>query len=288
MTNEEWSTIVNEYSNNKLIPKKIRECYDSIKIISESVGLSRPFLISNSMIFLHKYLIYNFFKNKNFFTINTNISFLNICISCFFITTKSTGYTTHLNVILENLLKKNNNLEKSLDKNEVFLYEYDILNAIGFNLENDLPYKYAKYIWSDLEKLLNNKKININIIKDIKEKWNCFILYSYLFPFFLKFDANIIALANLKIILSHYDIEINLSEIISHHKEFEFTSNKDIEVCSTLIDRLIINNDILFNINNKQEIGVKNADNQFKNIIKINYNESNHCISREYNGKKNQ
>ena len=288
MTNEEWSTIVNEYSNNKLIPKKIRECYDSIKIISESVGLSRPFLISNSMIFLHKYLIYNFFKNKNFFTINTNINFLNICISCFFITTKSTGYTTHLNVILENLLKKNNNLEKSLDKNEIFLYEYDILNAIGFNLENDLPYKYAKYIWSDLEKLLNNKKININIIKDIKEKWNCFILYSYLFPFFLKFDANIIALANLKIILSHYDIEINLSEIISHHKEFEFTSNKDIEVCSTLIDRLIINNDILFNINNKQEIDVKNADNQFKNIIKINYNESNHCISREYNGKKNQ
>ena len=288
MKNEEWSTIVNEYTNNKMIPKKIRDCYDSIKKISESVGLSRPFLISNSMIFLHKYLIYNFFKSANFFTANTNNNFLNICISCFFITTKSTGYTTHLNVILDNLLKKNVYLEKNIDKNEIFLYEYDILSAIGFNLENDLPYKYAKYIWEDLEKLLINKNIKINIIKEIKEKWNCFILYSYLFPFFLKFDASIIALANLKIILEYFDIEINLSEIISSHKEFEFTSYKEVEVCSTLIDRLIINNDILFNINNKHEIGVKNADNQFNNIIKINWNESNNSLKKESNENKNQ
>ena len=275
MKNEEWCSIVNEFSNNKLIPKKIRECYDLIQKISGSVGLSRPFLITNSMIFLHKYLIYNFFKNENFLTINTNKNFLNICISCFFITTKSTGYTTHLSVILENLLKKNIYLEKYLDKNEVFLYEYDILNAIGLNLENDLPYKYAKFVWSDLEKLLNIKKININIIKDIKEKWNSFILYSYLFPFFLQFDASIIALSNLKIVLAHYNIEIKLTEIISNHKEFEFVSEKDIEVCSTLIERLIIKNDILFN-NNKQEINVKNADNDFNNILKIKWNENKH------------
>ena len=47
MKNEEWCSIVNEFSNNKLIPKKIRECYDLIQKISGSVGLSRPFLITN-------------------------------------------------------------------------------------------------------------------------------------------------------------------------------------------------------------------------------------------------
>ena len=265
---------MNEFEKNLIFPKKIRECYDLIKKISESVGLSRPFLISNSMIFLHKYFIYKIFSSippSNFLQEleKNNDDLINICIACFFITTKSTWYATRLSLILDKNLDENAN--KTKHKEEVIFYEYDILNSINFNLENDLPYKYAKSLWDEISKAIYLKYKNDKILKDIKEKWSSFILYSYLFPFFLKFDSVVIALANLDIVLKHYDIEIDLSQIISNHKEFELTSKTNVEVCSSLIDRLIINNEKLISIK-KDELKNNNEKNINLNIQKIHTN----------------
>ena len=273
---------MNEYEKNSAFPKKIRECYDLIKKISESVGLSRPFLISNSMIFLHQYFIYKIFSSNppsNFLQEleKNKYDLINICIACFFITTKSTWYATRLNLILDKNLEENANKVKH--REQIIFYEYDILNSINFNLENDLPYKYAKSLWDEVSKAIYQKYKNNLILKDIKEKWSNFILYSYLFPFFLKFDSLVIVLANLDIVLKHYDIEIDLSQIISNHKELEFTSKTNVEVCSALIDRLIISNEKLTNIK-KEEQKNENEKNTNLNIQRI------HVNSDSYQDKK--
>ena len=265
---------MNEFEKNPIFPKKIRECYDFIKQIAESVGLSRPFLISNSMIFLHKYFIYKIFSTtppSNFLQEldKNHYDLINICIACFFITTKSTWYATRLSLILDKNLEENAN--KAKHREQVIFYEYDILSSINFNLENDLPYKYAKSLWEDVAKAIYQKYKDDKILKDIKEKWSSFILYSYLFPFFLKFDSPVLALANLDIVFQYYDIELDLSQIISCHKELELTSKTSVEVCSALIDRLIISNEKL-TIIKKNEPNNKNEKIINLNIQKIHVN----------------
>ena len=97
----------------------------------------------------------------------------------------------------------------------------------------------------------------------------------------MKFDSVVIALANLDIVLKHYDIEIDLSQIISNHKEFELTSKTNVEVCSSLIDRLIINNEKLISIK-KDELKNNNEKNINSNIQKI------HTNTDTYQNKKTE
>ena len=151
-----------------------------------------------------------------------------------------------------------------------------------------MPYSYIKNLWGDLSnkiiEFINNNKNNKNfiinnnflnngdetsIIKIIKERIVEVINYSFLFPFFLYYNSYIIALSCLNITLNIFNIKINIIDIISNHKEMGIISINDIEICSSLIDEVIIskknqiNNEIL--INNINNINIHN-------IISLNHN----------------
>ena len=201
------------------------------------------------------------------------------------------------------LLEINDNSEKITIKNMILNYENDILFTINFDLENELPYNFIKNIWGDLSNKIieyininqynqNNINNNINnnilnneenaaLLKIIKENILEIINYSFLFPFFLYYNSTDIALSCLNIAFKKLNIKLNIIDIISDHKEMEIISIDNIEVCSSLIDKIIlskikkVNNDgQINNINNINLHNLKTINNnkESNNESKINKN----------------
>ncbi len=281
MNNKEWLYIVQKYRENSIHLDRIKICYDLIVKLFKSLKLKRTSIISNSLILYHKYYIYNLFSNSNFFNIlNDNIENKDLkCISiaCFFISLKITNYLMKIDFILDNIYNNNilivkDNDEKLRIKNIVLKYESDILFSINFDLEHDLPYIYIKNLWGDLSnkilEYINNNKNNINknflnneddtsTIKFIKDNISEILNYSFLFPFFLYYNSKIIALSCLNLALKKFNKKSNIIDIISNHIEMKNISINDIEICSSLIDEIILsrirkksNEEQINNINN--------------------------------------
>ena len=296
MNNKEWLYIVQKYRENSIHLDRIKICYDLIVKLFKSLKLKRTSIISNSLILYHKYYIYNLFTNSNFFNIlNDNIENRDLkCISiaCFFISLKITNYLMKIDFILDNIYNNNilivkDNDEKLRIKNIVLKYESDILFSINFDLEHDLPYIYIKNLWGDLSnkilEYINNKKNNINNInnnffnngddtskiKIIKDYISEILNYSFLFSFFLYYNSTIIALSCLNLALKKFNIKINIIDIISNHKEMKIISIGDIEVCSSLIDEIILSK--IRKINNDTQTNNINNIN-LQNFLSINNN----------------
>jgi hypothetical protein len=195
-----------------------------------------------------------------------------------------------------NILEANNANEKIRIKNMILNYESDILFSLNFNVEHELPYNFIKKIWGDASskileniKIDNKNKINNNILnsgddsnklKLIKEKIADILNYSFLFPFFLYYSSITIALSCLNIALKHFKIKLNIIDIISNHKEMESISMGDIEVCSSLIDEMILSK--IKNVNN--EVQMNNINNiNIKNIISINHNSGSNDETKKMN-----
>ena len=296
MNNKEWLYIVQKYRENSIHLDRIKICYDLIVKLFKSLKLKRTSIISNSLILYHKYYIYNLFTNSNLFNIlNDNIENKDLkCISiaCFFISLKISNCLMKIDFILDNIYNNNileakDNDEKLKIKNIVLKYESDILFSINFDLEHDLPYIYIKNLWGDLSnkilEYLNNNKNNINNInnnflnngddtskiKIIKDNISEILNYSFLFPFFLYYNSTIIALSCLNLALKKFNIKINIIDIISNHKEMKIISIGDIEVCSSLIDEIILSK--IRKINNDTQTNNINNIN-LQNFISINNN----------------
>ena len=285
MNNKEWLYIVQQYQENSIHFDRLQICYDLILNLFKSVKLKRTSIISNSLILYHKYYIYNLFTNSNLLNKlndnNDNKDLKCISIACFFLSLKITNYLLQIDFLLD-IIYKNNNLEvknsdeKIIIKNMVLKYESDILFSINFDLEHDLPYIYIKNLWGDLsnkilEYLNNNKNNNINKINNnflnneddtskiklIKDNISEILNYSFLFPFFLYYNSKIIALSCLNLALKKFNKKSNIIDIISNHIEMKNISINDIEICSSLIDEIILsrirkksNEEQINNINN--------------------------------------
>lgn len=214
---------------------------------------------------------------------------------------KTSNYLMKIDSILDicyknNIFEANKEDEKIRIKNMVLNYESDILFSLNFNVEHELPYNYIKNIWGDastkiLEFIKNDNVNNINNnilnsgddsnkLKLIKEKIADFLNYSFLFPFFLYYSSMTIALSCLNIALKHFKIKLNIIDIISNHKEMESISMDDIEVCSSLIDEMILSK--IKSVNN--EVQVNNINNiNIKNIISINHNSESNDETKKMN-----
>jgi len=235
--------------------------------------LKRTSIISNSLIYFYKYYIFSFFTKKNL-NEETNPIFNKyelayISMACFFLSLKVSNFLIHIDFIIDtfcNFEKKNfSDEEKNKIKQKVFSYEFEILTSINFSFEYDLPYNFLKNVMGILSpeilKTLNKDKNNFlinndtnienndeNKIKIIKGKIAEIVNLSFLFPFFLKYNSEIIALSCLKLALNHFKINLNIQKIIdiilNNQKEAKISIDiidiNDIEICSSLIDNFVI------------------------------------------------
>ena len=173
------------------------------------------------MIFFHKYYLFNLMHKLNFEYDNDNLILL--CISCYFLATKSLNYLINIDDIINiiyknNILKNNNNNLKEKYKKLIFNYEFNILESIGFNIDDFIsPYKYISFLF---DKIIIKFITDISILKNLKEYFTALINYSYIFPFFLKFNTLTIVLSLLKYLFNSYSIKIDINKIILEFGEY--------------------------------------------------------------------
>ena len=301
MNFKDWNYIVQEFREKSIHFDRIKICYDTFVFLYKSLKLKRTSIISNSLVFYHKYYIYNLFINSALFNrlkdSKDNKELICIGIACFFISLKISNYLVKIDYLLDNIFNNNilvikDNNDKIIIRNMVLDFETDILYSINFDLEHDLPYNYAKNLWGKLSnkilEYLNNSKNNINNINNnflnnedntrklnqIKEHIAEILNYSFLFPFFLYYNSTIIALSCLTLALKKFNMQKIILDIISNHKEMKIISIKDIDLCSSLIDEIIISK--IKSRNNEEEINnINNINLQNLALIKNNVEENN-------------
>ena len=211
------------------------------------------------MIFFDKFYLYNLINKSDINYNNDNL--IIICISCFYLVIKSSNYLMRFDDIIDIIYKynilandNNNNNLKDNHKNLIFYYEFKILESIGFELNNfDLPYKYTSILF---DKIINQFITDVSKLKNLKEYYQALLNYSYIFPHFLKFNTLTIVLSLLKILFIIKGVGIDISQILSEFKEFEYGFiQKELDNCYSLI--------YLFLFNDKKDLNIKK---DFNNI----------------------
>ena len=257
----------------------LQKVYEFLIKIYSCLKLKKSIVVINSMIFFHKYYLYNLFNN----TINNNINnkdFSLLCISCFLIGIKSSDIYIRIDDMLYYIYKNNiiiNDNKKEAHKKLIFYYEYEVLESLGFDITS---YHIPNKLISDIFGKINNKiqiEKDENKQKKIKEYIIANIRYSFVFPIFLKFNMPTIVLSCIIIILKKFLKNFDIGQIINEFKEENFIQS-EIDYFCELFNFFLVpktNNDII----DKNEINDNKSINM--DIIKK-INLSNNADSLQY------
>ena len=263
--------------------------------------IKRTSIISNSLIIFHKYYIYTFFTKSSILIAleedtDNNKDLAYISLASFFISLKTSNYLFHIQFIIDsfcNIQKIESNEEKNKIRQKVLFYESDIFFTINFSTEYKLPYPFLKNLLgigdqAVLKYIIKNSNNNANInnilakiendenkIKCIKNTIAEIVNYSFLFPFFLNYNSDIISFSCLKLALARLNLQINIKDIINIiencQKETKFVSIdvndiNDIEICSSLIDELVLSKILLTHPQETYNINNINTQNNFLSV----------------------
>ena len=300
-TDEDWHSILTTFKEDSSHFERVKYSYDLILKIYNLTKIKRTSIISNSLIIFHKYYIYTFFTNSSILIAlnedndnNKNLAY--ISLACFFISLKTSNYLFPCQFIIDsfcNIQKIENDEEKIKIRKKVLFYESDIFFSINFSMEYKLPYPFLKNLLgigdgAVLKYIIKNSNKNTNInnilakidndenkIKCIKNTISEIVNYSFLFPFFLNYNSEIISFSCLKLALARLNSQINIKDIINiidnYQKETKFVSIdvndiNDIEICSSLIDELVLSKICLTHPQETYNINNINIHNNFLNV----------------------
>ena len=287
ITKEDWSHIVSKYTKESRHLDITKNANEIIYKLNDSLKLKYSSIIFNSMIFFHRYYIYNLYSNNHFELDNSKLAI--IAVTCFFIATKSFDVKIKIDVILEYSYKcgvlQNNQNQKN--KEELLFYEQDILCVNGFNI-NDFGITYTDS-YTILEEIFKLYKIQIkdSSLKRVKKSFYRIIRLSFIFPFFLNYSPKTIVLSCINTLFKL--LFPNYSNQIFDGKEYS-DIRTDIINCSNLFEHFFIikkentNDNIISNIiNNTNHENVSSNENN----VEKEESELNFEIIRTINSSQN-
>ena len=278
LTDEDWNTIfVSQISSDESFKEYFKEkniIYSTFVVLINNIlnlpnnphkKLSKRILFI-SLIFFHKYLLFNGLKYSNL----TYINKVSLHVACLFLSFKSVNkllsvqylskkFVDLFNKDVKNDIEDINNLIKSK--------EFDILLGIQFNTEVEYPYDKLYLIEKYLTKIGKTEEIK-NVVNFVNIKLN----ESILFPLNLYFASTEIIISCLILVKQEYNYNyINIDEIIKLNNE---ENNKDnILQCSKYIDKIIKYKKCLIKDNNNN-INIDKEKIHFENINLIKSNNS--------------
>ena len=227
------------------------------------------------MIFFHRYYLYNLYSKNQYNLDNSKVAI--IAVTCFLIATKSFDIKIKIKDILDysykcNVLEKNRN-EKN--KEELLLYENEILCIIGFNISvYKLNYTYSCNVLQDLFKSLKIEIKDASSSQKVKEYFLGIIRFSFIFPFFLNYSPKSIVLGCINILLKQlFPDYVNQ---IWNKKEYS-DIHMDIIDFTNLFEQLFIRNTGNTNnfnniTNNRNNTNIEENEINFEIIRTINTN----------------
>ena len=228
--------------------------------------LAQRILIS-SMIYYHKYIIFNNISHSDLSSIDKLILYS----SCIFLAFKQVNKLIHINIIaskFQSYFNKFKNLAIEEIKELIIKKEFEILISIEFNIDIDSPYEILNLVKIYLKKLEKGNDTIIRIINYI----NLNINDSILFPLCLYYTPNEIVFSCILLAIKKYNLNfINFDDLIKLNKVQ--IDNDNINKCHLYISKIIEYKNKLIN----------NNINENKNII-INNNLNN--INENLNQEK--
>jgi hypothetical protein len=227
------------------------------------------------MIFFHRYYLYNLYSKNQYNLDNSKVSI--IAVTCFLIATKSFDIKIRIKDILDysykcNVLDKNRN-EKN--KEELLLYESEILCIIGFNISvYKLNYTYSCNVLQDIFKSLKIEIKDASSSQKVKEYFLGIIRFSFIFPFFLNYSPKSIVLGCINILFKQ--LFPNYVNQIWNKKEYS-DIHMDIINFTNLFEQLFIRNTGNTNnfnniTNNRNNTNIEENEINFEIIRTINTN----------------
>ena len=171
------------------------------------------------MVYFHKFI---FSKKPEIF--KNDLEKYILSITLIFLAAKSSNILIELeslvkitiNIFLSELNELNKENIKNEIKEKVFMVEYEILNAIGFDLNVDLPYNYLMRMKSNFE----------HYPKFIFDYCIWFINDSFILPVCLNVYPHLIALSS--IYLLNQKLNLNLIDKIEEFKDIDLNEVKRI------------------------------------------------------------
>ena len=227
------------------------------------------------MIFFHRYYLYNLYSKNQYNLDNSKVAI--IAVTCFLIATKSFDIKIRIKDILDysykcNVLDKNRN-EKN--KEELLLYESEILCIIGFNISlYKLNYTYSCNVLQDIFKSLKIEIKDASSSQKVKEYFLGIIRFSFIFPFFLNYSPKSIVLGCINILFKQ--LFPNYVNQIWNKKEYS-DIHMDIINFTNLFEQLFIRNTGNTNnfnniTNNRNNTNIEENEINFEIIRTINTN----------------
>ena len=227
------------------------------------------------MIFFHRYYLYNLYSKNQYNLDNSKVAI--IAVTCFLIATKSFDIKIKIKDILDysykcNVLEKNRN-EKN--KEELLLYESEILCIIGFNISvYKLNYTYSCNVLQDIFKSLKIEIKDACSSQKVKEYFLGIIRFSFIFPFFLNYSPKSIVLGCINILFKQ--LFPNNVNHIWNKKEYS-DIHMDIINFTNLFEQLFIRNTGNTNnfnniTNNRNNTNIEENEINFEIIRTINTN----------------
>lgn len=250
-----------EYTKNPHHINTSKNVYEFIINIYGCLKLKKSSIIINSMIFFHKYYLYNLINNSIIDINNKDFSLL--CISCFLLGTKSSNFLMRIDDILKciydnNILQNDNNPMEN-HKKIISYYEYEVLESLGFDIKSyDINLKYAYYIFDIINNQIHIEKDEAKL-KKAKEYLIAQIRYSFILPFFLKFNPSTIILSTINIFFKKLKKNIDIGQVISDLKKHDEITLSDVDNFCNLYEFLILRK-------NTNEVNDKNEINDNKTI----------------------
>ena len=227
------------------------------------------------MIFFHKYYLYNLYSKNQYNLDNSKVAI--IAVTCFLIATKSFDIKIRIKDILD-YSYKSNVLEKNRDeknKEELLLYESEILCIIGFNISlYKLNYTYSCNVLQDIFKSLKIEIKDASSSQKVKEYFLGIIRFSFIFPFFLNYSPKSIVLGCINILFKQL-FPNNVNQIWNK-KEYS-DIHMDIINFTNLFEQLFIRNTGNTNnfnniTNNRNNTNIEENEINFEIIRTINTN----------------
>ena len=264
-----------------------KKVYEIIINIYSKLKLKKSKIILNTMIFFHKYYLFNLINN----TLPTDFSskdFILLCASCFLIGAKASDVLIRVDDIIKrtysDTILSNDNDSFEYQKQTMIDYEYEILESIGFDINTfEFNYKYVSDIFDQINKLITIEADEAKA-KTIKEFLLARIRYSFIFPLFLKFNIFTIVLSNINISFKQLINNYGIEKIINNLSEYHSGVIRDyVDDCTSLIEIYLEKkkDNTINNINNNiEEDGNKKIN---MNIIrKINLSSENNTNQSDF------
>lgn len=231
LSKEEWYDIVSQLYNAPFHKDNFIKVSNLVKQINNNIKYNKQLITSTALMIYGKYYLQHHINSISRHLHTEEVVYA--ACACFLIATKITNYLCSVDTIIKALCISERN--RKTVKKEVLKLEMEILIANNFELNFDMAYNHIKVIKDELD---------VEMEMECIRTWVYYINDSFLIPLYARYSAFVIALACLQMVITHFNKDINMKEVVVKGEWDKQIDVEEVEECVVIIKELIYSEDV--------------------------------------------